>query len=99
MIAMRKARPVLRRGTLLAPLWLADCCVALARQWGQGRDAVWAISAFNTSETPRDMTLVLPPDAPPGRYVSALGGADASATDGQRTLTVPALGGRVLIGR
>ena len=99
MIAMRKAHPVLRRGTLLAPLWLADCCVALARKLGQGRDAVWAVSAFNNSQTPRNMTLALPPDAPSGRYFSAWGEADASATDGQMTLTVPALSGRVLIGR
>ena len=71
MIAMRKAHPVLRRGTLLAPLWLPDCCVALARKLGQGRDAVWSVSAFNNSQTPRNMTLALPPDAPSGRYFLA----------------------------
>jgi glycosidase len=104
MTAMRQAHPVLRRGMLLAPLALEtpdDAVLVLARRLGDGSgggaQATWAITAFNNAETPRTVRVQLPADAPSGRYAAAWGDGPAEAQGGQMQLTLPALGGRVLV--
>ena len=98
LIAMRHAHPVLRRGTLLAPLHADDAVLVLARRLGEGADARWAIAAFNNAEVERSVTLAMPQGAPMGRYVEAWGDAPADAADGRITLRLPPLSGRVLLG-
>lgn len=100
MTAMRQAHPVLRRGTLLAPLALDtpdEAVVVLARQLGDGAQATWAVTAFNNAETPRTVRVQLPTGAPAGAWAAAWGDSPATAQDGRMTLTLPALGGRVLV--
>ena len=100
MTAMRQAHPVLRRGTLLAPLALEapdEAVVVLARRLGQGAQATWAITAFNNAETPRTVRVRLPDGAPAGTWPAAWGEGPATAQDGWMALTLPPLGGRVLL--
>jgi cyclomaltodextrinase len=104
MTAMRQAHPVLRRGTLLAPLALDtpdEAVVVLARHLGEGShggpQATWAITAFNNAETPRTVRVQLPDGAPAGAWAAAWGDGPATAQDGRMTLTLPPLGGRVLV--
>ena len=86
MTAMRQAHPVLRRGTLLAPLVLDapdDAVMVLARRLGDGpnggKQATWAITAFNNAETPRTVRVQLPADAPAGAWPAAWGDGPALA--------------------
>ncbi len=97
MIAMRQAHPVLRRGTLLAPLHADDAVLVLARRLGQGAAARWAITAFNNAATERRVTLELPADAPAGLWVAAWGGEGAQAVAGRITLRLLPIAGRVLL--
>ena len=100
MTAMRHAHPVLRRGTLLAPLTLDtpdEAVVVLARQLGDGPQATWAITAFNNAETPRTVRVQLPDGAPAGTWAAAWGDGPATAQGNRMTLTLPPLGGRVLV--
>jgi cyclomaltodextrinase len=100
MAAMRQDHPVLRRGTLLAPLALEapdEAVMVLARQLGDGPQATWAITAFNNAETPRTVRVQLPHGAPTGAWQAAWGDSPATAQGGRMTLTLPALGGRVLV--
>lgn len=97
MIAMRHAHPVLRRGTLQAPLHADDAVLVLARRLDDGGTTRWAVSAFNNAETERRVTVALPDGAPAGRYATAWGGQPAEAVDGRLVLTLPPLSGRVLL--
>ncbi|GCL65435.1 glycoside hydrolase family 13 protein [Pseudaquabacterium pictum] len=100
MTAMRQAHPVLRRGTLLAPLALEspdEAVVVLARRLGDGAQATWALTAFNNAEAPRTVQVRLPDGAPAGAWTAAWGDGPATAQDGRMTLTLPPLGGRVLV--
>ena len=102
LLALRQQHPVLRRGTLLAPLLVDDQVIVLARQLAPtvATQATWAITATNNSDTARTVTVALPPGLPAGsRFTDALDGADLDAAGGRLTLTVPALFGRVLIAR
>lgn len=88
---LRHDLPVLRHGSLSAPLHVDDHVVVLARQDGK----TWAITATNNSDKPRTVSVVLPFEA--DRLRDALGG-EAIAIKNQRIqLTVPPLFGRVLI--
>ena len=104
MTAMRHAHPVLRHGALLAPLALDtpdEAVVVLARCLGGGSrggpQATWAITAFNNAETPRTVRVQLPDGAPAGAWAAAWGDGPAMAQDNRMTLTLPPLGGRVLV--
>ena len=100
MTALRQAHPVLRRGTLLAPLALDtpdDAVMVLARRLGDGAQTTWAITAFNNAETPRTVRVQLPGSAPAGVWPVAWGDSPATVQDGRMTLTLPALGGQVLV--
>ena len=69
----------------------------LARRLGQGAQATWAITAFNNAETPRTVRVQLPDGAPAGAWAAAWGDGPAMAQDNRMTLTLPPLGGRVLV--
>ena len=91
---LRRDLPVLRHGTLLAPLHVDKQVVVLVRH-----DATrWAITATNNADTARTVTVTLPPDAPAGSWRDALTHATTrvDATARTLTLTVPARFGVVL---
>lgn len=64
---------------------------------GPGSAPTWTSGVFNNAESAREVPLRLPPDAPDGRYVAAWGQAAAEAANGRLRLTVPPLGGLVLV--
>jgi len=88
---LRHDLPVLRHGSLSAPLLLDAHVVVLARQDG----ATWAVTATNNSTQPRTVTVDLP--FPATRLNDALGGKDVAVRDGSIQFTVPPLFGRVLV--
>ncbi len=90
---MRHAHPVLRRGTLEAPLFADEHVIVLARRLGD----TWAITATNTAEVARTVTVPLPAGMKAGALKDALGGADVTATPEGLRFEVPALFGRVLL--
>ena len=97
---MRQQHPVLRRGSLAAPLWADAHSVVLVRRLGE----VWALTATNNDSQARTVTVVLPPGLDATRLHDVLGGAAASvpllpAVDGRLTLNLPPLFGRVLVTR
>ena len=89
--ALRHDLPVLRHGTLSAPLLVDEHVVVLARQDGD----TWAITATNNSLQARTVTVDLPFAA--GQLKDALGGQPVAVTNGAVKLTVPPLFGRVLV--
>ena len=91
---LRRELPVLRHGTLLAPLHVDAHVVVLARRDGDD----WAITATNNSDAPQTLTIALPLDAPVKGWVDALSDAAAHVDTPARTvtLTVPALFGTVI---
>ncbi len=92
---LRQDLPVLRHGTLLAPLHVDAQVVVLARRDG-GR---WAITATNNGDTARTLAVALPADAPGGAWTDALAHRAVRADPAARTLilTVPARFGCVLV--
>ena len=94
LIALRHAHPILRRGSLGAPLHVDDHVVVLPRRLG----AQFALIASNNADSARTVSVGLPPGAPT-RFVDALGGDELNAQDGTLQLTLPARYGRVLFGR
>ncbi len=93
--AMRHAHPVLRRGSLEAPLFADEHVIVLSRRLGN----TWAVTATNNAEAPRKVKLALPAGMAPGELIDALGGAPVQATAEGVTFEVPALFGRVLVTR
>ena len=94
---LRRDLPVLRHGTLLAPLHVDAHVVVLARRDG----ATWAITATNNDDAPRTLAIALPAGAPSGAWKDALSHESTRADAAARTLTlrVPARFGTVLVGR
>jgi cyclomaltodextrinase len=88
---LRHDLPVLRHGTLSAPLHVDEHVVVLARQDGN----TWAITATNNSDKPRTVSVGLP--FPAEQLRDALGGPPVAVKNGWIQLTVPPLFGRVLI--
>ena len=88
---LRHDLPVLRHGTLGAPLHVDEHVVVLARQDGK----TWAITATNNSTAAKTVSFFVPFEAQ--RLRDALGGANVSVKDHQIQLTVPPLFGRVLL--
>jgi len=95
LIALRRDHPVLRHGSLDAPLHLDDHLVVLARR--HGRDV--AITATNNADAPKTVAVTLPRGMDVRGFTDALTGAKVEARGGRITLTVPALYGTVLVGR
>ncbi|MEJ6000212.1 glycoside hydrolase family 13 protein [Paucibacter soli] len=90
--ALRHALPVLRHGSIDAPLYQDEHVIVLARRHGRQ----WAISASNNAATPRNVTLQLPPALAQAEFSDALNQERIQARQGRLQLTVPALFGRVL---
>jgi len=90
--AMRHALPVLRHGSIAAPLYQDEHVIVLARQ--QGRQ--WAISASNNATAARTLQLSLPRALRQAEFVDALSGERLRAHQGVLTLELPPLFGRVL---
>ena len=88
---LRHSLPVLRHGTLAAPLHADDHVVVLARQDGKA----WALTATNNSSEPRTVTVTVPMET--GTLRDALGGEAVTVQRHQIQLTVPQLFGRVLV--
>jgi glycosidase len=95
LIKMRNDYPVLRHGSISAPVFIDDHVIVLARQDG----TTWAITATNNAGEPKMMTVQLPKGLAAGAFVDALSGARVDAVDGKLTLTVPARFGIVLVTR
>ena len=94
LIAMRARHPVLRHGSIDAPLLLDKHVIVLARRDG----ATWAICAVNNAQQARTVTVRLPTRATGVQFADALTGGHAASKAGHLTLTIPALFGTVLIG-
>ncbi|MFG6460954.1 glycoside hydrolase family 13 protein [Roseateles sp. DXS20W] len=88
---LRHELPVLRHGTLQAPLHVDEQVVVLARQDG----TTWALTATNNSNTARTVRFFVPLDN--GTLRDALGGSDVTVKNHEVQLTVPPLFGRVLV--
>ncbi|HEY9107912.1 MAG TPA: glycoside hydrolase family 13 protein [Roseateles sp.] len=88
---LRHDLPVLRHGTLSAPLHVDDHVLVLARQVGK----TWALTATNNSTTARTVMVRLPFDAE--ALSDPLGGKAVAVTNGAIELTVPPLFGRILV--
>lgn len=88
---LRHDLPVLRHGSLSAPLHLDDHVIVLARQDGQ----TTAITATNNSTKAQTVTVRLP--FPAKQLRSAFNGDTVPVVNGQIRLTVPAMFGNVLL--
>ena len=93
MIGLRNQNEVLKRGSIDAPVQLDENIIVLTRKY-QG---VRAVTAFNNSTTPREVTVDLPTGYGDKPYTDAVTGRSVQPVKGKLTLTVPALGGSVLI--
>ncbi len=96
LIRMRHDHPVLRRGSIDAPLFVDDHVVVLARRLG----STWAITATNNAATVQTVTLALqdlPDGWSPRELRDALGGGPVRVTAQGLRFEVPALYGRVLV--
>jgi glycosidase len=92
LIALRHAHPVLRRGSLGPPLHLDDHLIAFERQLGEQR----AVVVLNNDTKARTIRLKRSPGQ---RWRDALSPqrTQVANAQGELTLTVPALFGRVLL--
>lgn len=93
--ALRKQHPVLRHGSLDAPLLLDENVIVLARADGPAQ----ALVAMNNATEAKTVTVTLPPGFRAGAWVDALDQARFSADGRRLTFSVPALFGRVLLAR
>lgn len=95
MIGLRNQNEVLKRGSIDAPVQLDDNIIVLTRKY-QG---VRAVTAFNNSTSPREVTVELPIGYGDKPYTDAMTGRAVQPVKGKLTLTVPALSGSVLISK
>ena len=95
LVKLRRDHPVLRHGSIDAPLHLDDHLIVLARRLGDN----WAITATNNAASAKTVTLKLPAQAKVRGFVDALTGERVDAAGGTLTLTVPALFGVALLSR
>ncbi|MDB5908080.1 MAG: Amylopullulanase [Massilia sp.] len=91
--AMRKNNPVLRHGTLGAPLLLDEHLIVLARTDGDTQ----ALVAMNNATVAQTVTVALPPGFNSGAYTDLLDHASFNAPERTLVFTVPPLFGRVLL--
>jgi cyclomaltodextrinase len=95
LIKLRRDTPVLRHGSLAAPLLLDRHLIALVRQDG----VRWALSVTNNADTARTVSLALPEGMRQLALVDAITGAVPPVADGKVSLTVPPLFGTLLLSR
>lgn len=93
LIKLRHDHAVLRRGSIDAPLLLDEHVIVLARQWGNDL----ALSATNNAESPRTVTVRLPPAWHARSFTDAVTGLRIQPLNGQLSFTIPALFGSVLL--
>lgn len=100
MVALRHQQPVLRHGTLEAPLWLDEHAIVLLRRHG-GRSA---LVALNNADRPLRVEVRLPAVLRRATFVDAwlpTGARPASplrpTANDRLTIELPALSGRVLV--
>ena len=93
LVAMRHAHPVLRRGSLEAPLIVGEHTIAWVRRLG----TTTALVALNSGATAQVLRLPLPAAAAPGAWRDVLAGTAVSPTPAELVIEVPAGGGRVLV--
>ncbi len=89
--AMRKTHPVLRRGTLSAPLFADANVIVVAREL----NGTLAIAATNNASNAKTVTVTLPSAA--SKFTDALTGAVVNSSGGQITFSIPPMFGTVLI--
>ena len=94
LIGLRNQHAVLRRGTIDAPLYLDDHTIVLLRRHGQQL----AITATNNSPVEQTVAVKIAVDLQGARWTDGLGAAKFSFSNGELTLTLPALFGAVLLG-
>ncbi len=92
LIALRHAHPVLRRGSVQAPLLADRHVVVQLRRLG----TQWALVATNNADTPRTVRVPLPADAP-AAWRDALVGSGLNASGAALELTLPALGAQLML--
>ncbi len=90
---MRQSHPVLRHGSLEAPLHLDAHLIVLVRQSGQH----WALTATNNATQARRVRLALPEALRQAEWRDALDGRVLRPVDGHLELEIPPLFGRVLL--
>lgn len=90
---MRKDHPVLRHGSIGAPLLLDANVIVLARQQG----AKWAITATNNAAEARTVSVTVPAALVNAQFRDVLTGAVLKTNDGSLRLTLPAMFGSALV--
>ena len=91
LVQMRKDHPVLRHGSIDAPLFIDEHVIVLLRCDGED----WALVAVNNADAARDLSLTLPAALAQAKFKSALQDASVQAVNGQLSVTVPAGFGNV----
>jgi glycosidase len=97
LIAMRQKHAVLRRGELLAPLWVDEHVIVLGRRLQQGLHISCAITATNNSTQARSLQVALPAGCQPEVFIDALDRQMVRPHQGLVSLTLPPLFGQVLV--
>lgn len=95
LVRMRREHPVLRRGSLDAPLYLDEHVIVLLRRDGEA----WALTATNNGASPASVRVRLPAEAPREFRDGLLGESLRVEDDGSIELRVPARFGLALFGR
>ena len=93
LIRLRNEQPVLRQGSIDAPIFIDDHVIALVRR-GAGK---WAITTTNNDSVAHQAKIKLPHDMSGMRFTELLSGAAAQAADGMLDIEVPPLFGGVWI--
>jgi glycosidase len=96
LVALRHAQPVLRHGSLSAPLWLDEHVIVLLRQDGRRN----AIVAMNNATEPLRVEIPLPPALRGIPFIDAMtpGAPMKAATNGKLLIEIGPMTGRVLVG-
>jgi glycosidase len=93
LIKLRNDNPVLRRGSIEAPLLLDEHVIVLGRRL----DDKVAISATNNTQQPRNVTIELPENFKVASFTDAITGASIQTIKGKLTFSIPALFGTLLL--
>lgn len=94
LVRMRHDHPVLRRGSLEAPLYVDEHAIV----WLRRLDGVVALVALNNSGGAIERTIALPADLSGASLRDALDGGEFDVAGGSLSITLPPRFGRVLIG-
>jgi len=97
---MRHDHAILRRGELLAPLFVDEHVVVFARRQATSAGVRWALTALNNAETAAMVSLEPPTGMKPETLVDALDGS-SPMRDGQGRVqfTVDPMSGRAYVER